>query len=182
MHADMLSEDTTTKAWNGTGTSPVTSLRSNTEPTGLPWLRNINIPDHTATGTCISHHSLCVYLKCPRVYVQIIIIHITWGSPWHGCLMSGLDFRHYWGIPIISTHQGNQEQEHQRRIALKGLPNLRSVPHQYFQLHYTTTDSGVITHQNYNHKYYILGIVTSGIINTTKGTANATNKKHSGNW
>ena len=66
MSADMLSKDTTTKPRHGAGTSPITAWRSNTDPTGVSCLGNINIHEHTATTTLISHHSLCGYIKYMR--------------------------------------------------------------------------------------------------------------------
>ena len=81
--------------------------------------------------------------------------------------MAGLDPRQQRGIPIIPTYQGNLE--HHSGIALKVFPHLRSVPNQYFKLHYPKTYSGIIPHQTSDQKDYLLDIGTSGILNTTKG-------------
>ena len=50
------------------------------------------------------------------------------------------------------------------------------------QLYYTTIDSGIIPHQNVAQRDYLLGIVTSGILDTTEVIAKANSTKQSVNW
>ena len=73
-------------------------------------------------------------------------------------------------------------REHHWRLTLKGLKYFRLVPHKKIQLHSTSSDSGIIPHQTTTQRYYLLGIITSRILDMTKGISKDNTTKQSGNW
>ena len=86
----------------------------------------------------------------------------------------------------VTTHPYVPNTSRELKTSLRTHSQVISIFHisssQKYQIHSTTSYSGIIPHQTSTQIYYLLDIVTSSILDTTEGITKANVTKQSGNW